>query len=148
MGDENPICTLGDYLKPSHEGYSNTIELLVGNNLMFIGIVHQCLKRTICAQRRITILKIHRLQPKCRMPLEMHSRMSLHSNYESKFQQYQQRIIPPAVPERTTVETVLNMSPENKAHFESEKEAIHLILTGIGDEIYSTVDARKTAHEI
>ncbi|GJU05390.1 hypothetical protein Tco_1121820 [Tanacetum coccineum] len=37
----------------------------------------------------------------------------------------------PAVPERTTVETVLNMSPENKAHFESEKEAIHLILIGI-----------------
>ncbi|GJT97348.1 retrovirus-related pol polyprotein from transposon TNT 1-94 [Tanacetum coccineum] len=43
-----------------------------------------------------------------------------------------------AVPERTIVETVLNMSPENKAHFESEKEAINLILTGIGDEIYST----------
>ncbi|GJS08955.1 hypothetical protein Tco_0365751 [Tanacetum coccineum] len=40
------------------------------------------------------------------------------------------------------------MSPENKAHFESEKEAIHLILTGIGDEIYSTVDACKTAHEM
>ncbi|GJX62476.1 hypothetical protein Tco_0295376 [Tanacetum coccineum] len=39
------------------------------------------------------------------------------------------------------------MSPENKAHFESEKEAIHLILTGIRDEIYSTVDACKTAHE-
>ncbi|GJX07030.1 hypothetical protein Tco_0194962 [Tanacetum coccineum] len=54
----------------------------------------------------------------------------------------------PAVPERTTVETILNMSPENKAHFESEKEAIHLILTGIGDEIYSTVDACKTAHEM
>ncbi|GJU10406.1 hypothetical protein Tco_1132802 [Tanacetum coccineum] len=27
-----------------------------------------------------------------------------------------------------------------------EKEAIHLLLTGIGDEIYSTVDACKTAH--
>ncbi|GKA17449.1 hypothetical protein Tco_0697286, partial [Tanacetum coccineum] len=27
------------------------------------------------------------------------------------------------VPEQTTVETVLNMSPVNKAHFESEKEA-------------------------
>ncbi|GJV26946.1 hypothetical protein Tco_1383394 [Tanacetum coccineum] len=53
-----------------------------------------------------------------------------------------------AVLERTTVETILNMSPENKAHFESEKEAIHLILTGIGDEIYSTVDACKTAHEM
>ncbi|GKA94197.1 integrase, catalytic region, zinc finger, CCHC-type containing protein, partial [Tanacetum coccineum] len=46
------------------------------------------------------------------------------------------------------VETILNMSPENKAHFESEKESIHLILTGIGDEIYSTVDACKTAHEM
>ncbi|GJR14046.1 MAK10-like protein [Tanacetum coccineum] len=32
-GDENPIRTLGDYSKPSHEGYSNTIELLVGNNV-------------------------------------------------------------------------------------------------------------------
>ncbi|GJS50731.1 hypothetical protein Tco_0624093 [Tanacetum coccineum] len=29
-----------------------------------------------------------------------------------------------------------------------EKEAIHLLLTGIGDEIYSTVDACKTAHEM
>ncbi|GJW58811.1 hypothetical protein Tco_0105542 [Tanacetum coccineum] len=54
----------------------------------------------------------------------------------------------PAVPEQTTVETILNMSPANKAHFESEKEAIHLILTGIGDEIYSTVDACNTAHEM
>nr|GEW39104.1 hypothetical protein [Tanacetum cinerariifolium] len=40
------------------------------------------------------------------------------------------------------------MSPENKAHFKSEKEAIHLILTGIGDEIYSIVDACKIAHEM
>ncbi|GJW15694.1 hypothetical protein Tco_0019827 [Tanacetum coccineum] len=54
----------------------------------------------------------------------------------------------PAVLERITVETILNMSLENKAHFESKKEAIHLILTRIGDEIYSTVDACKTAHEI
>nr|GEU96250.1 hypothetical protein [Tanacetum cinerariifolium] len=54
----------------------------------------------------------------------------------------------PVVPEHTTVETPMNMSPENKAHYESEKEAIHLILTGIGDEIYSTVDACKTAQEI
>ncbi|GKA77407.1 zinc finger, CCHC-type containing protein [Tanacetum coccineum] len=27
MGDENPICTLRDYSKPSHESYINTIEL-------------------------------------------------------------------------------------------------------------------------
>nr|GFA05048.1 hypothetical protein [Tanacetum cinerariifolium] len=42
----------------------------------------------------------------------------------------------------------MNMSPENKDHFLAEKEAIHLILTGIGDEIYSTVDACQTAHEM
>ncbi|GJX08062.1 hypothetical protein Tco_0195994 [Tanacetum coccineum] len=34
MGDENPIRTLGDYSKPSHEGYRNTIELLVENNVV------------------------------------------------------------------------------------------------------------------
>ncbi|GKA15392.1 zinc finger, CCHC-type containing protein [Tanacetum coccineum] len=33
MGDANPIRTLGDYSKPGHEGYRNTIELLVGNNV-------------------------------------------------------------------------------------------------------------------
>nr|GEW19349.1 ribonuclease H-like domain-containing protein [Tanacetum cinerariifolium] len=44
----------------------------------------------------------------------------------------------PVVPEHMTFETPTNMSPENKAHFLAEKEAIHLILTGIGDDIYST----------
>ncbi|GKF05739.1 hypothetical protein Tco_0036407 [Tanacetum coccineum] len=34
MGDENPICTLGDYSKPSHEGYRNNIELPAGNNVV------------------------------------------------------------------------------------------------------------------
>ncbi|GJW40672.1 MAK10-like protein [Tanacetum coccineum] len=34
MGDKNPIRTLGDYSKPSHEGYRNTIELPVGNNVV------------------------------------------------------------------------------------------------------------------
>ncbi|GJX98751.1 hypothetical protein Tco_0355770 [Tanacetum coccineum] len=34
MGDENPIHTLGDYSKPSHEGYRNTIKLPAGNNVV------------------------------------------------------------------------------------------------------------------
>ncbi|GKA07455.1 zinc finger, CCHC-type containing protein [Tanacetum coccineum] len=34
MGDKNPIRTLGDYSKPSHEGYRNTIELHIGNNVV------------------------------------------------------------------------------------------------------------------
>nr|GEX33941.1 hypothetical protein [Tanacetum cinerariifolium] len=53
-----------------------------------------------------------------------------------------------AIPEQTIVETPMNMSPANKAHFESEKEVIHLILTGIRDEIYSTVNACQIAQEM
>ncbi|GJX43460.1 hypothetical protein Tco_0260136 [Tanacetum coccineum] len=34
MGDKNPIRTLGDYSKPSHKGYRNTIKLLEGNNVV------------------------------------------------------------------------------------------------------------------
>nr|GEY55746.1 protein kinase-like domain, concanavalin A-like lectin/glucanase domain protein [Tanacetum cinerariifolium] len=34
LGDANPICTLGDYSKPSHEGYMNNIKLPVGNNVV------------------------------------------------------------------------------------------------------------------
>ncbi|GJU42996.1 MAK10-like protein [Tanacetum coccineum] len=34
MGDANPIRTLEDYSKPSHEGYRNTIELPIGNNVV------------------------------------------------------------------------------------------------------------------
>nr|GEW96830.1 hypothetical protein [Tanacetum cinerariifolium] len=53
-----------------------------------------------------------------------------------------------AIPKHTIVETPMNMSPTNKAHFEAEKEVIHLILTGIGDEIYPTVDACQIAQEM
>ncbi|GJV25512.1 hypothetical protein Tco_1378207 [Tanacetum coccineum] len=38
MGDANPIRTLGDYSKPRHESYRNTIELLEGNNMLEIGL--------------------------------------------------------------------------------------------------------------
>ncbi|GJU91103.1 zinc finger, CCHC-type containing protein [Tanacetum coccineum] len=34
MIDANPIRTLRDYSKPSHEDYKNTIELPVGNNVV------------------------------------------------------------------------------------------------------------------
>ncbi|GJV01392.1 zinc finger, CCHC-type containing protein [Tanacetum coccineum] len=34
MGDENPFRTLGDYSKPSYEGYRNTIKLPAGNNVV------------------------------------------------------------------------------------------------------------------
>ncbi|GKB72116.1 hypothetical protein Tco_0933528 [Tanacetum coccineum] len=51
MRDENPIRTLGDYSKPSHEGYRNTIELPVGNNVLQVQIfydhVNPVTRRTI-----------------------------------------------------------------------------------------------------
>ncbi|GKB96674.1 MAK10-like protein, partial [Tanacetum coccineum] len=34
MENKNPIRALGDYSKPSHEGYRNTIELPIGNNVV------------------------------------------------------------------------------------------------------------------
>ncbi|GJY80906.1 retrovirus-related pol polyprotein from transposon TNT 1-94 [Tanacetum coccineum] len=40
------------------------------------------------------------------------------------------------------------MTTENKLYFQAEKEAIFLILTGIRDEIYSTVDACNTSKEM
>nr|GEU88416.1 retrovirus-related Pol polyprotein from transposon TNT 1-94 [Tanacetum cinerariifolium] len=43
MGDENHIRTLGDYSKPSYEGYRNTIELPIGNSVRFENaIFKQC----------------------------------------------------------------------------------------------------------
>ncbi|GKA30887.1 retrovirus-related pol polyprotein from transposon TNT 1-94 [Tanacetum coccineum] len=54
----------------------------------------------------------------------------------------------PAVEEQTVLETLSNMSPESKAHYDAEEEAIQLILTRIEDENYSIVDACKTAHEM
>nr|GEY20473.1 hypothetical protein [Tanacetum cinerariifolium] len=38
--DENPIRTLRDYFKPSYEGYKNTIELPVGNNMSIFSLCY------------------------------------------------------------------------------------------------------------
>ncbi|GJT71079.1 hypothetical protein Tco_1030365 [Tanacetum coccineum] len=57
-----------------------------------------------------------------------------------------ENILPVAAHEEA--ETIHNMTTENKLYFQAEKEAIFLILTGIGDEIYSTVDACNTSKEM
>nr|GEU84736.1 integrase, catalytic region, zinc finger, CCHC-type, peptidase aspartic, catalytic [Tanacetum cinerariifolium] len=77
----------------------------------------------------------------------MHSEQSLQT-YNCLVQVIEATDDSPAIPKHTAVETPMNMTQENKAHFKAEKEAIHLILTGIGDEIYSTVVACQTAQEI
>ncbi|GJZ20041.1 hypothetical protein Tco_0556631 [Tanacetum coccineum] len=57
-----------------------------------------------------------------------------------------ENIAPVATQEKA--EIIHNMTTKNKLYFQAEKEAIFLILTGIGDEIYSTVDACNTAKEM
>ncbi|GJY20789.1 putative reverse transcriptase domain-containing protein [Tanacetum coccineum] len=53
-----------------------------------------------------------------------------------------------AVPEHTIVETYKNTTPKNHAYFDAEDEAIRMILSGMGDDIYSIVDACTTAKEM
>ncbi|GKA40587.1 hypothetical protein Tco_0733180, partial [Tanacetum coccineum] len=54
----------------------------------------------------------------------------------------------PKIPAKTSVGSVLDMTPENKLIIESEKERDSFDMTGIGDEIYSTVDDCQTAQKL
>nr|GEX02478.1 hypothetical protein [Tanacetum cinerariifolium] len=54
----------------------------------------------------------------------------------------------PPVPEHTVQETYENTLLENHAYIDAEAKAIHMILSGIRDEIYSIVDACKIAQEM
>nr|GEW02633.1 hypothetical protein [Tanacetum cinerariifolium] len=80
--------------------------------------------------------------------VEVNSVHTYYSVLSTGKEEFSSRGDSPTLLERTTVETLLNMSPENKDPYQSEKEAIHLLLSGIGDEIYSTVDACKIAHDM
>ncbi|GJV32792.1 hypothetical protein Tco_1393192 [Tanacetum coccineum] len=53
-----------------------------------------------------------------------------------------------AVPAHNVPKTYKNTTPEKHADFDFEAEAIHMILSGIGDDIYSTIDACTTAKDI
>ncbi|GJT04090.1 integrase, catalytic region, zinc finger, CCHC-type containing protein [Tanacetum coccineum] len=49
---------------------------------------------------------------------------------------------------RVEQETYANTTPENRKLIDAEVEAIHMILNGIGDDIYLTLDACSTAREM
>ncbi|GKB76474.1 hypothetical protein Tco_0943369 [Tanacetum coccineum] len=53
-----------------------------------------------------------------------------------------------AIRAHTIIEKYKNTTPKKHAYFDAEAKAIHLILTGIRDDIYSTVDACTTAKEM
>ncbi|GJU76145.1 hypothetical protein Tco_1273215 [Tanacetum coccineum] len=54
----------------------------------------------------------------------------------------------PPVPEHIVLETYENTLPKNRAYIDAEAEAIHMILSGIRDAIFSTVNACITAKEM
>nr|GEU40000.1 hypothetical protein [Tanacetum cinerariifolium] len=54
----------------------------------------------------------------------------------------------PVVPEYTVLETYESTLSKNHAYIDVKAEEIHMILSGIGDEIYSTVDAYTIAQEM
>nr|GEW31948.1 retrovirus-related Pol polyprotein from transposon TNT 1-94 [Tanacetum cinerariifolium] len=51
-------------------------------------------------------------------------------------------------PRKVEQETYAHTTSENKRLNDTKAEAIHMILNGIGDDIYSTVDACSTAREL
>nr|GEY18539.1 hypothetical protein [Tanacetum cinerariifolium] len=53
-----------------------------------------------------------------------------------------------AVPKHTVLETYRNTTPEKCAYIDAEAKAIHMILSGIRDDIYSTVNACTTSKEM
>nr|GEU66267.1 hypothetical protein [Tanacetum cinerariifolium] len=54
----------------------------------------------------------------------------------------------PRVPKHIVQETYENTLSKNRAYIDAKAEAIHMNLSGIRDEIYSTVDACKTTKEM
>ncbi|GJV42853.1 retrovirus-related pol polyprotein from transposon TNT 1-94 [Tanacetum coccineum] len=54
----------------------------------------------------------------------------------------------PGQPHVVQEETYANTSPENKKLIDAEAKAIHMILNGISDDIYSIVDACSTTREM
>nr|GEX82778.1 hypothetical protein [Tanacetum cinerariifolium] len=53
MRDANPMRTLGDYSKPSHEGYRNTIKILVGDSVVPLRSDTIWLLQNGCSFRRL-----------------------------------------------------------------------------------------------
>ncbi|GJU51492.1 integrase, catalytic region, zinc finger, CCHC-type containing protein [Tanacetum coccineum] len=54
----------------------------------------------------------------------------------------------PGQPRVVREETYVNTTPENNKFIDAEAEAIHMILNGIGNDIYSTVNACPAAREM
>ncbi|GKB74067.1 hypothetical protein Tco_0935479 [Tanacetum coccineum] len=75
--------------------------------------------------------------------------MGRYTQWQSRFIGYvDTKAISVALRKCILKETFANMSAENRAHYDAKAEAIHLILTGIGDDIYSTVDACTIAKDM
>ncbi|GJX85152.1 hypothetical protein Tco_0335926 [Tanacetum coccineum] len=66
----------------------------------------------------------------------------------SNSQMHDDIMVAGSIPAHKVPETYNNISLENRAYFDAKAEAIRMILSGIGDDIYFTVDACTTAQEM
>ncbi|GJR27895.1 hypothetical protein Tco_1104127 [Tanacetum coccineum] len=75
---------------------------------------------------------------------QMHNDIMAAGSRESK----PTRATEEAIPKHNVPETYKNTTLEKRAYFDVEAEAIHMILSGIRDKIYSTVDAYTISKEM
>ncbi|GJY85092.1 putative reverse transcriptase domain-containing protein [Tanacetum coccineum] len=84
MGDENHIRTLGDYSKPSHKGYRNTIELPEGNNMIENQV--QCLMEAYLALTQPT--QVNKITTSCEICSGPHDTQYCMEDPEQAFVEY------------------------------------------------------------
>ncbi|GJW53886.1 hypothetical protein Tco_0097971 [Tanacetum coccineum] len=127
MGDTNPIRNIGDYSKPSHEGYRNTIELAVGNNVVPLRSDTIRLVQNGCSFQG---LRSEDPNQHLKDFLKLVDSLDLDG----------------ANRERTRLRDEL--TKKELKQVEADDQAIQIILLGLPEEIYAAVDSCETAQEI
>nr|GEV19138.1 hypothetical protein [Tanacetum cinerariifolium] len=103
-GDVNPIRTLEDYSRPSHEGYRNTIELPKGNNVVPLrsNTIRRCLEMGLNESRSdgIKVKLQHRQDPLIKSSETYHLNsirfcIGFIVDHEQKIQEHKRTILHP-----------------------------------------------------
>nr|GEW44740.1 retrovirus-related Pol polyprotein from transposon TNT 1-94 [Tanacetum cinerariifolium] len=145
MGDENPIRTLGDYSKPSSEGYKNTIELPMGNNVVPLRsgtirlVQNRCLFHGLRSEDPNQHLKDF---------LKLVDSLDLDGENRERTRLHKEVPVTEGSSVTTTeryIENYKNVSQDIRDQLNVEAVAVQIILTGIDNDIYSTVDACPNA---
>nr|GEW99261.1 protein kinase-like domain, concanavalin A-like lectin/glucanase domain protein [Tanacetum cinerariifolium] len=152
MGDENPIRTLGDFSKASHEGYRNTIELPIGlvqNGCSFhrLRILHGFLKnrfnqpyREGGAQKKGNQKPIKAILPKVPLP-------HIHNRTKQEPISPKMRSFHPFIrhPHKKEVEEVID---EEESEVETDEEVEEILKDEEEDEDGESFNSFPTIEEL